>query len=816
MKTFILIPTAFLLLITSCGPVNRFTRAKKVPREYSLNYCGGEIKAPKTDLNKEPWIVFSDRENNRTFSRAGGKVQAGNAAYLDPFLVIKQKGDFLCLVKYTPGILKNGKLEYRKAEYSGWMHKSRLLLNRQSVTDITSGKKNRMLLVFSDTTALHEPEKYFISDSVKLFRDPELKASAGKASPYSIVYPLKMSDDGKKTLVSKKTALDVDEAKAGVLGWVDNSLIKDIGTGLHVNLTGLPKDSLYFFEKNGQPVHLTEDMQEAFSHLSEQYKTIQYSPVSSYSVQGSRSAFRTRILMPLFDLSGNYIFNVNGEQIPYKSYRTITREMKKINISFVFEGREETVARFPQLINALQNMQDLFEPDGVFSLSFNSVMSFGAVPDSVVYTTFSPDYASLVNFLSSMTENNVRPQPLQERRQWPALHKALELQDSHRDAANLIILIGETGYATPGVDTAILRRLTENNCRIAAFQVYADKGDAYNNFVLDAAQMITASSGDRLQTKREMLVTPGQIRKENVFIESPDQAKNTFRLDFPDRSINQGILYFPPKSEEIPMEILAENLDTILSQIKQDSRDVIRQMEQSFNVSGKNHTCFDSLFVRNFELKTALPSKKLLASFNNEAPGWYLPSGTFIIDDWTNDTVDFHLMLSEQEMNELKEFIKSLSALEVDLKYRSGKKEGKQKQVCNCPEDELFTRPENKRETWNPFIPPEYENTRKVRKNIYRQYTQSIQYCKLCREKNSQLQSMNLSEAQRRITGSPSSNRGLASFLLSDIKDREKLPDEMLDRLINYFKEKAGELEKAEAFQSNGETYYWVKRELLP
>jgi hypothetical protein len=816
MKTFILIP-AFVLLITSCSPVNRFTRAKKVPREYSLNYCGAEIKAPKTDLNKEPWIVFSDRENNRTFSRAGGKVQVGDAAYLDPFLVIKRKGDFLLLVKYTPDILKNGKLEYRKAEYSGWMHKSRLLLNRQSVTDIASGKKSRMLLVFSDTTALHEPEKYFASDSVKLFRDPELKAPVGKVSPWSIVFPLKMSDDGKKTLISRKPFLNVDEAKADVLGWVDNSLIKDIGTGLHVNLIGLPKDSLCFSPKNEQPVYLTEDMQDAFSLLSEQYKTVQYSPVSSYSEQGIQSAFRFRMLMPLFDLSSNCIFNVNGEQIPYKSYRTISREMKKINISFVFEGQEETVARFPQLINALQNMQDLFEPDGVFSLSFNSVMSFGNVQDSIVYTTFSPDYARLINFLSSMTENNASLQPAGKRQQWPALHKALELQDSRRGAANLIVLIGETGYATSGVDTVILRRLAENNCRIAAFQVYAGEGDAYNNFVLDAAQMITASSDDRLQTKREMLVTPGQIRKANVFIESSDQAKNTFRLDFPDRSINQGILYFPPKSEEIPMEILSENLDTILSQIRQDNRDVIRQMEQSFNVSGKNYTRFDSLFAHNFELKTGLPSKKLIASFNRETPGWYLPSGTFIIDDWMNDTIDFHLMLSEQEMNELKEFIKSLSALEVDLKYRSGKKEEKRKPTCNCPEeDDLFTLQENKREVWNPFIPPEYENTRKVRKNIYRQYMQSIKYCRLCKEKGAQLQSLNLSEAQRRITGSPSSNRGLRSFLLSDIKDREKIPDGMLDRLIGYFKEKAGELEKAESFQSNGETYYWVKRELLP
>ena len=36
-----------LAIITSCAPVNRFTRIKQVPREYVMNYCGGEIKASR-------------------------------------------------------------------------------------------------------------------------------------------------------------------------------------------------------------------------------------------------------------------------------------------------------------------------------------------------------------------------------------------------------------------------------------------------------------------------------------------------------------------------------------------------------------------------------------------------------------------------------------------------------------------------------------------------------------------------------------------------------------------------------------------------
>ncbi|MFV0325263.1 MAG: type VI secretion system protein TssR domain-containing protein, partial [Bacteroides xylanisolvens] len=204
-----------LLFVSSCGPVHRFTRVKKTPREYSLNYCGGDIKAPKTDLNKEPWIVYSDREKNQTYNNAGGKVKAKDVDYLDAFLVIgtKSKGEYLKLIKYTPDILKNGKLDYKKAEYYGWMHKSKLLLNQQSVTDINSGKKNKMLAVFADTLYINEPEKYFAADSLKLYKDLDQKSQAGTISPYSIIYQLKQSADGTTTLVAKKPYIKAETVK---------------------------------------------------------------------------------------------------------------------------------------------------------------------------------------------------------------------------------------------------------------------------------------------------------------------------------------------------------------------------------------------------------------------------------------------------------------------------------------------------------------------------------------------------------------------------------------------------------------------------
>ena len=37
---------SFSLAFTACGPVNRFTRVKRIPREYAMNYCGTDQSIP--------------------------------------------------------------------------------------------------------------------------------------------------------------------------------------------------------------------------------------------------------------------------------------------------------------------------------------------------------------------------------------------------------------------------------------------------------------------------------------------------------------------------------------------------------------------------------------------------------------------------------------------------------------------------------------------------------------------------------------------------------------------------------------------------
>lgn len=825
---------AILLLAVACSPVHRFTRVKRIPRTYSLNYCGGDIKAPRTDLNKEPWIVYSDREKNESFNKARGRVTAKDVDYLEPFLVIGKKKDYLKLIKYTPGILKNGKLDYKKAEYYGWMPKSMLLLNQQSVTDIATGRKNKLLTVFTNSLPIGDPEKFFVTDSIKLYKDLEFKSPVGTVSPYSIVYPLKNSEDKTMTLIARKPYIKPEAAQEDILGWIDNSLIRGVGTNLHIDLSTVPEDERRFFIREGEPVELTEDIVDFTDKLSAQYQSIRFNPVASYDYKDSLVAFRTGLALPVFDYSNNYIFNVNGGQITHKEFRTIARNLKQINVSFVFEGQEQTIVQFPQIVNALQNLQALFEQlNDSYIFRFNCVLSFDDSPASSwpLCSGFTSDYSAMINFLSDKANNKTKLKPIPSVFPWEGLNKALDQLPAQPDATNLIILIGEKGASGDGIQSDLAEKILKNNCRIIGFQIHAGEGDEYNNFVLDVETMISSYADEMLKSKCDVLVSPEQIRRSNLYTEV-NEMQNGYRLDFPRNSITQGALFFPQKSEVLPMEILTNNIDTILQEITYDHEQITRYMSKAFRTVGNNRTRIDSLFLRQHDMAPDyVPQKKLIATFVDETPGWYIPSRVVLLNDSINDSLGYHLMLSEKELAELKTFVASLSSKEVEYVLKADKKEKKKKRKpCNCPEDDLFTQWEKENEgiwakdsiarrAYGDSVAAsegEYAKTRKIRLHLRKTYLKPIKYCKLCKEKKRALKELTLAEAQYRITGCPTSSPLLNSIRVKDLKKRKRFSDEELDELVAYYKKMKKELDKAESFDSNGETYYWVDRKLLP
>ena len=843
-KLLILTLLSVFLLTTSCGSVHILTRVKTIPLDYAVNFGCEPMMTPRTDLNREPWIVFSDREENQTNTRRnGGRTTAIDVDFLTPFLVIGSRGDQLRLVRYTPDVLNdNGRINRRNAEHYGWIERSRLLLNQQSVTNITDGRHVKMLTTFGNSVLFDEPEQFITEDSIRLFSDLAMRTQIGVIAPHSIVYPLKLSPNGSSMLIASTPFISPETVEDDILGWIDYSQLKNIGTGLHVNLNTVPPHARRLFVNDNEEVFLTDHILSANRRLFQQEAVLRYTPALSYSIRDSLVAFRAHVALPVFDYSRNFIFNVDGNQIARSAFEEITDDLQRINISFVFDGTAHTIEQFPQIVNALQNLQPLFEQSSNgFVFQFNTVMNFNANGTlSRPYSTdFTSDFTQVINLLSDKAadrENFQNPRtPLPP---WAALHRAVANFDRYPTATNLIVLVGDRGAVNVGLDASFLNRIHRNNCRIIGFQVYAGDGDAYNDFVLGINQMITAYSDKMLESRRAVLTSPEQVRRENRFTFANENDNYTgFRLDFPDNSITQGALFFPPRGERLPMEVLVNNVDSIVQQIKQDNDAITGHLSRAFRMAGNNRTVFDSLFVRNHGLASETPARSLLNNFVEEVPTWYTPSAIIVLDSWQNSQIGYRLLLSELEMNELRDFIASLSEREVEFieDRAASRRQNRRRQCPCCAAGDLFDELEREKlglstPTYTPIAieteeaitaaPPSgnFANTRPIRRHLRRTFVNPInEQNSLCRQRFSpNPQRLTLAEAQRRITGAPTATPMLQTIRIRDLRNRRIVTDQMLERLVNHYQEMLEKLDKAEEFEMNGRRYFWVGSELLP
>lgn len=809
--------------LTACGPVHRFTRVKNVPREYVRNYSVEGVKAPRSlSLFKHhPWIVFA-KEQGTSYLSPSGKNEMQAVEYMDAFLVIKRKGDWLKLIQYNPAILKNGKLkEWKQAQYCGWMNQNDLLLTRSGFTDVLTGFKNKQVVMLSDTVALANPSAYFANDSVKLFENTDLTQEAGKIPFCSIVYPYKISEDKGCVLVANKPQLDADSIGQTVVGWIDRGLLTAARQQLHIDIASLPDSTLIFKDRERKDtLQLSAGDMRQKLEFAESHPTIRYSPVLFYKENDTSLCFRTHIPMPIIDKQESYVLNVNGNPIYYSTFKNkIEKDLQKINLMFVLEGKENTIQQFPAVVNTIQGLQSQLVNDESFSFRFGAVLTFNE-PDSPTdpICKLTPDYMELLDFLSAKARNVKQLKPTYGRfGSWSGVQIGVEQFNKCPDETNILVVIGDKGFNSEWADSTLVNKLVKNNCRLLGFQLYGGEPDNFNNFVLQIGNMIDCSAPRISRKKRELVVYPEQVRNENEYAEV---GHNTYCLDFPNRSMTQGWLVFPQKNESLELEGLTSALDSMLLQVKFDNTLLSNSLTRAFDEVGTQRYKADSTMTDYYHIRQA-GVQPILSVLPGVEPAWNLPAQPVVLPDSLSRTLEYYLLANEDEFKRLRKYVEEPAKLIVDYKYEAVKKKKQAKvDICDCPNDYFETDTEEstvhvKTDSLNV---PEYASTRRVRRKLVRHFLSERNTDKYCKVKRKTFLRMPISEALQRFTSCPADYPFFEVYRVKDLKDKDMITDVELDMLIEYFKEKKKMLDEAagKSFKSNGETYYWISRELLP
>ncbi|WP_294481539.1 type VI secretion system protein TssR domain-containing protein [uncultured Bacteroides sp.] len=780
-----------VVVLSACAPVHRFTQLRKLPREYSDNYSIEGIKAPKSAAHRKPWVVYSDRAENAAYVNPGGKVKAAEVGLLDTFLVIRSQGEYLRLIKYNPANIKNNRMAQRKkAEYVGWMHRSRLILSPSSITDVQSGLHDKLLTAIGDTAAIMQPDAYFAAaDSLKVFGEPELQKQTGTVGIHAIVYALKHSEDRRSVLVSKTPALSADKIGEQVIGWVPAVMLQEIGYQV---FTGT-----------------------AFSGVSALQKTLKYAPMIRPYHTDSACSFVSGTFEPVIDKRDNQVFNINGKGISYTRGNQIKQELKRINVLFAMEQSPRLPEQYPMLLNAIQNLGPFFAGSGdSFTYQFGAAVATRRGMETIPLTA---DYEMLTDRMVEMaprvTDAESTPMPA-----WKAMRSTLELIGDAPEAVNLIISVGETGEMQENAPSSIVKALNEKNCRLLGWQLYASNEDKYNNYVLQLSNMIDHYADYRTKKKRNIILYADQFCRSNLLREA---GPNFLMLDYPYASMTQGGFLFPEKGETLPMELFAGAVDSIVTQIRADHQLLRESIDLAFASVGNSKDRLDSLLVATYHLPKGMkPEREFKKMFNNATPLWYRETGRVNVAD---SLMSYYLLLSDPELKQTKERLETLCAMEVDVKDATKPKKGKVKQLCRYlkermhPDDEVaFNNLPANQESCRDTV---YVSTKKIRRHLYRFYMSELRSGRVCKIKRKEIKRYPLSFAHSQIFGVPANHPMLDGITVKELKKKDVLSDKELDELIQYFKERKENMTKKcseEQITTEGQNYYYIASDLLP
>lgn len=802
-------PKLYLLLVVAllaaCAPVNRLTRLTEIPREHSMNYCATDLKAPKSVLNKSAWVVYSDRDNNVSYRKPGSRHKQKDLNFMEAFLVIGQKGDFLQLIKYQPDIIKDDQLtDFKKAEYYGWIHQSRMLLSARSATNTCNNLSNKYLLALTDTTAFQKTGSFFIKDSVRLYKDPNLRMEHQALPLHELVYLMKYSDDGKKVLLSRKESLLPEEAESDILGWVNKSMVQSLGQQLFWDM---------------QPV-LSQLKVDDLSMV--QPDILPYYPVFNRHGEKDSVHIQTGFFMPVVDKTDNYVFNVNGSAITYRESKKIKENLQKINIVFVIEAGAETLDKFPTLVNAMQNMQTLLESQSdEFNYQFASVISMGDQNQNLVvdHKPFSSDFASVLEALIARSANIESYLPLKKNQAWHGLEKGIELCNNNSDATHVIILLGETGNDQEWPEEKLGNNLANYNCRLLGLQMYAGRENHYNNFVIQTSNLIKAYAPSVAKAKRELILFPSLIKEEHAFKES---HKNAYMLDFPDRSMTQGAILFPEKEQSLSLDLITSAIDTFLIQVKSDNSTLVQNLNEAFNTFGSHRDKYAQSLTRHFSFSAENSSIHEFKAFFTQSPGWFLRSAFSVSDSTffpTKQRPDYYLLLSGVEYDNLLSFMEKLTAFELEKKeklplFRRKSKSAAAPDACNCEDLQRANLRQEEDYKWR------YRSTRKVRKDIQDLLLTELQENSFDPPKQRHLKKQTLKAALNTITNSPNELDTSNPVTIKSLSKKRKVSNERLELLLEYFNVKKLQLENGVSeknkFESLGQEYFWINSNDLP
>lgn len=650
------------------SPVSFSKKVKTIPKEFQKPT--EKTNAFEDGSSSVPWIVFSDRDENYTYTAPGGSLVMKKIKFMEPFYVSDVKNGYLKLIKYQPGTVQGRKLVDKKSAQSyGWISRDKVLQWQSAFVNPQTGNAVKNVTILSEKGPFGVPQLYFDkTDSVYVYDSPELEHIKSKVALNNVLYVFKKSSDGRSALIGADGQLVADSASRSVFGWIPSDAVHSWGDRLYITSAKnqFDTDDSVAAVIN-QSLHLSSQPKGTMGGyfidplIDRDQPVLRSIPVISSSANDfSTGTLELGIANDVYDKTGNSVINIKGGHLGYKDYLAIRKDIHKINIVYVVDGGSAMHNYFAGITSSIQSFEKIFSP-----YTANNIIQYGAVvyrsnsdcqSGGIISEPFSGDYRNLVRFLdkqaaiTSACNNAARTQPVFE-----GLRAGLKMF-TNRNETNLIILVGSTGNpeSSEGSLSAITQDIAANNARLLAIQVYSDYNAMYNDFVIQARKLVSQSAvllADR--KKQRMVVGEGLTNAQQFNTTMSDSV--SFYLDYPKNSLIQGAVIFPPKGVVKSNRAMDIAIQRLMVETRADIKSTIGSLDSAFRLTGREHRLVTPIVMQQFKqpvpdnLGNDMPHNAFKYYLAADAPGNMVSSHP--------GTLQYMIILNEAEYKQMSDLL---------------------------------------------------------------------------------------------------------------------------------------------------------------
>ncbi len=771
------------------------------PAEYTRpNGPTGEIAQRYDDVTRRPWIVYSDRSDNISYTNEQFNTKKKDLPYLKAFLVIARRGHALHIVDYGPMHYAKNKLNERPQDY-GWVDERKMLLWQNSVLDPNTKIITKGLAMFH-YEVLKNPGAYFKSNNIQVYNNPDKKeehVATNELQMYQFVFIYK--EENGAYLVGKQQKTKYNTISHELIGWVDKGTIQvwegrlclepnrsidavdeRKSKNVSASIFGTSSDAKSFSvgTAGGDPIW---DSDPKATLIPSNFKRF---PV----LKTEYGLVRTGFSSPIVDERGVVLSSVQDKNKSDEKYMDFREEKKKINVIFVIDGNAENKNFVKPIIESIKLNYSYLGNNTSNQYFFGSVIyrkdayaSCEGVDKSLQVKTLTSNYRDLTSWLSQSLNDELCPvsNATSYTNLTDGLARANRMLAGKSSNTNIVIVIGAAGVESSKSEEMknITNSLSKANASLLAFQVNSKNDVAFDNFYRDMRRMIAGNARNIVNDIKASNISeqlkasvdiPAWARNQDDYFDELEQ----------DKSPISGSISFVELGQEMQVARLTSELKKTILSVESWNNKLISDLDVATQSVGGTSVKVNPAMVLFLKESGIGLDDKIVEKISGKSYQFYVEGYTTLTNDKLDNPVfTYQLLMLKSEYDNLVNRFKRL--------YEARGSDN-------------------------------MDAVRKRLKRAYKEVLASYQGSKQVAMRN-----MDIRMAHSLLTGIPPDlqSHTIKNVSIDDIDDKRLFSNEELDELLNHISTNLKQLERIPVedsyiFKNFDDIMYWVPVDYLP